>query len=129
MHDSNNDLESPGPRHDLLLLPVVVYTTLTHKSLLARMLFKRYPDGSPLSVVPKSGRVRSPGMGGAGPRGLVASEGAQLELEPVPDAPTALSGASLTPPDRPLVGSMCHQRHARRLLSQRCDDLRWWATP
>jgi hypothetical protein len=66
---------------------------------------------------------------GAGPRGLVASEGAQLELEPVPDAPTALSGASLTPPDRPLVGSMCHQRHSRRLLSQRCDDLRWWATP
>jgi len=93
------------------------------------MLFKRYPDGSPLSVAPKSGRVRSPGMAGAGPRGLAANEGAQLELEPVTDALTALPDASLTPPDRPLVGSRCHQRHSGLVLSLRHDGLSCWAGP
>lgn len=91
------------------------------------MLFKRYPDGSPLSVAPKSGRVRSPGMAGAGPRGLAVNEGALLELEPEIDALTALPGTSLTPPDRPFVGSRCHQQHSGRVLPLRHDALRCWA--
>lgn len=90
VNDNVNHFGLPGTRHVLLLLRIVVYSTFIHKSLHSRMLFKCYPDGSRLSVVPTSGFLRSPGMAGAGPRGLAANDGAWLELQPLTDAPTAL---------------------------------------
>ena len=94
------------------------------------MLFKRLSGWFPALSRTEEWQGSIPwGMAGAGPRGLAANEGAQLELEPVPDAPTALPGASLTAPDRPLVGSRCHQCHSGRDFSLRHDAFSCWVAP